>query len=111
MLKDGGVVLMHDFTYPPKPYLVRFWRAHFWCLQHIGAPLFRSWREIFFGLPDLIESTRWTEELREELARCGFEHIRMDDLTAYGSAIIGARRGKMTGVKPSTATAPGPHRA
>ncbi len=111
MLKDGGVVLMHDFTYPPKPYLVRFWKAYFWCLQRIGGLFFRSWREIFFGLPDLIESTRWTEELHEELARCGFEHIRMDDLTAYGSAIIGARRGTMTGVKPSTATAPRPHRA
>ncbi len=106
MLVDGGVVLMHDFTYPPKPYLASIWRAYFWCLQRIGGPLFSSWREIFFGLPDLIESTRWTEELNVELARCGFEDITMDYLTAYGSAIISARKGMVAAIKPSTATAP-----
>lgn len=92
MLKPGGLLLMHDFTYPPKPYLIRIWRLYFWTLQHLGSPLFPSWREIYYGLPELIERTRWTSELETELRRNGFVDIRREDLTLYGSAIISARR-------------------
>jgi demethylmenaquinone methyltransferase / 2-methoxy-6-polyprenyl-1,4-benzoquinol methylase len=92
MLAPGGVLLMHDFTFPPRPYLVAVWRAYFWALQRLGGPLFPSWREIYRGLPGLIEETRWPSELQQALAENGFAEIRMEYLTAYGSAIVSARR-------------------
>ena len=92
MLKPNGVFLAHDFTYPPKAYLVRIWRLYFGILQHAGSRLFPSWREIFYGLPELIEQSPWVEDLQRALEQSGFEDIRREDLTLYGSAIVSARR-------------------
>ena len=92
MLRDGGLLLMHDFTYPPKAYLVRLWRLYFYVLQRLGTSLFPPWREIFYGLPRLIQESRWTSELTEALQENGFKEIRIEYLTSYGSAIITARK-------------------
>ncbi|TFZ03085.1 methyltransferase domain-containing protein [Ramlibacter henchirensis] len=92
MLEPGGLFLMHDFTYPPKPYLVSVWRLYFKALQRLGSPLFPAWREIFQGLPQLIEQSRWPQELPAALQAHGFAEIRRLDLTLYGSAIVTARR-------------------
>ncbi len=91
MLTPGGLFLAHDFTYPPKPHLVKLWRLYFHVLQKMGG-IFPSWREIYHGLPVLIQQTRWTEELPAALRAQGFTDIRREDLSLYGSAIITARR-------------------
>ncbi len=83
---------MHDFTFPPKAYLVWIWRGYFKILQWVGSPFFPEWREIFYGLPRLIEQTRWIPELRTALEKHKFREIRMEYLTLYGSAIITARK-------------------
>jgi len=93
MLKGHGTVLMHDFTFPPRPLLVRIWRLYFKMLQALGTPLFPRWRAIFYGLPTLIEETRWATEFQVALHECGFEDIAMRYLTLHGSAIITARKG------------------
>jgi demethylmenaquinone methyltransferase / 2-methoxy-6-polyprenyl-1,4-benzoquinol methylase len=92
MLKPNGVFLAHDFTYPPKAYLVRIWRLYFRILQLAGSRLFPSWREIYYGLPELIEQSPWVEELQRALEQSGFVDIRRYDLTLYGSAIVYARK-------------------
>lgn len=92
MLVGGGLLLMHDFTYPPKAYLAWIWRCYFKILQLAGSRLFPAWREIFYGLPRLIEETRWVPELQEALRENGLERTRMEYLTACGSAIITARK-------------------
>lgn len=92
MLKPGGLLLMHDFTLPPKPYLVVLWRFYFRVLQVLGTRIFPPWREIYYGLPRLIEKTRWTSELRDLLKTNGFNSVGMEYLTLYGSAIISARK-------------------
>lgn len=92
MLREGGFLLMHDFTYPPNRYLVGVWRLYFWVLQHVGARLFPAWREIYYGLPRLIRETRWIPELTEALNKHGFQDIQLEYLTAYGSAIVMARK-------------------
>ena len=92
MLVAGGLLLMHDFTYPPKAYLSWIWRLYFKTLQFAGSRFFPAWREIFCGLPRLIEETRWVSELQEALRENGFRHIHMEHLTAYGSAIVTARK-------------------
>ena len=92
MLIEGGLLLMHDFTYPPKAYLAGIWRFYFRTLQLVGNRFFPAWRAIFYGLPRLIEETRWVSELQEALRENGFRHVRVEYLTAYGSAIITARK-------------------
>jgi demethylmenaquinone methyltransferase/2-methoxy-6-polyprenyl-1,4-benzoquinol methylase len=92
MLKDGGMLLMHDFTYPPNRVLVAVWRVYFKALQTIGGALLPGWREIYYGLPRLIEQTRWVPELEQALAQNGFRDVRKQHLTAYGSALVSARR-------------------
>lgn len=92
MLGAGGLLLMHDFTYPPKAHLVWLWRCYLKTLRLVGSRLFPAWREIFSGLPRLIEETRWVSELQEALLENGFSHSRIEYLTAYGSAIVTARK-------------------
>lgn len=92
MLKEGGLLLMHDFTFPPKLYLVLIWRFYFKVLQTLGTPFFPSWREIYYGLPRLIEETQWVSELKNALNEDGFSDIRTEHLTLYGSAIVMARK-------------------
>jgi demethylmenaquinone methyltransferase/2-methoxy-6-polyprenyl-1,4-benzoquinol methylase len=92
LLKPGGLLLMHDFTFPPNPALVALWRLYFKTLQAIGGALLPAWREIYYGLPRLIEETRWLPELERALAQNGFSDVRTQYLTAYGSAIMTARR-------------------
>ncbi len=92
MLKEGGLLLMHDFTYPPKAYLVWIWRFYFKTLQLMGSRLFPAWREIYYGLPALIQETCWVPELKEALRENGFKDIQIEYLTAYSSAIVTGRK-------------------
>lgn len=94
MLKEGGLLLMHDFTFPPKPYLVTIWRFYFKALQLLGTPFFPSWREIYYGLPQIIEKSRWVSELTDLLKMDGFNNIHTEHLTLYGSTIVAARKGE-----------------
>jgi demethylmenaquinone methyltransferase/2-methoxy-6-polyprenyl-1,4-benzoquinol methylase len=96
MLKDGGLLLMHDFTFPPNAFLVRIWRLYFWFMQRAAVKLYPSWREIYDGLPRLIEETRWVSELMEVLREQEFQDIRLEYLTLYGSAIVTARKAPAT---------------
>jgi demethylmenaquinone methyltransferase/2-methoxy-6-polyprenyl-1,4-benzoquinol methylase len=92
MLEKGGLLLTHDFVFPPSRALVAVWRLYFKAAQLIGGALLPAWREIYYGLPRLIEETRWLPELQEALAENGFRDVRTEYLTAYGSAIVSARR-------------------
>jgi demethylmenaquinone methyltransferase/2-methoxy-6-polyprenyl-1,4-benzoquinol methylase len=92
MLKDGGLLLMHDFTFPPGSARIALWRLYFKVLQRVGGALLPAWREIYYGLPRLIEETRWLPELEQALREEGFRDIRVRHLTLYGSAIVSARK-------------------
>jgi demethylmenaquinone methyltransferase/2-methoxy-6-polyprenyl-1,4-benzoquinol methylase len=92
MLKEDGLLLMHDFTFPPGRALVLLWRLYFKALQTVGGALAPGWREIYYGLPRLIEESAWLPELQQALAENGFRDVRTQYLTAYGSAMVSARR-------------------
>jgi demethylmenaquinone methyltransferase/2-methoxy-6-polyprenyl-1,4-benzoquinol methylase len=89
-LQPGGIFVAHDFTLPPRPLLRRIWRVYFYLLQTLGGSVLPAWRRIFYGLPRLIEETRWVNELPEELKKAGFQNIRLEYLTLYGSALLTA---------------------
>jgi demethylmenaquinone methyltransferase / 2-methoxy-6-polyprenyl-1,4-benzoquinol methylase len=90
MLQPGGVLMMHDFTYPPKPALVALFRLYFLVMKQTVARAFPAWQEVYDGLPRLIEQTRWLEVLEDSLKREAFTGVRREYLTVYGSAIVHA---------------------
>ncbi len=92
MLKPGGLFMMHDFTFPPQPWLVMIWRFYFLAMRNTVARAFPAWKEIYRGLPQLIEETRWLTTLQAELARHGFSRLTLEYLTLYGSAIVSGVR-------------------
>jgi len=92
MLRPRGVLMMHDFTFPPKPWLVGVWRFYFMVMRNTVARAFPEWKEIYDGLPRLIEETRWLTVLQEALAMNHFAQVKLDYLTLFGSAIVTAVR-------------------
>ena len=90
MLQPGGVLMMHDFTYPPRPSLVAVWRLYFMVMNQTVARVFPAWQEIYRGLPRLIEETQWLATLQDSLARNRFSDVTLEYLTLYGSAIVHA---------------------
>jgi demethylmenaquinone methyltransferase / 2-methoxy-6-polyprenyl-1,4-benzoquinol methylase len=91
MLRPGGVFIAHDFTYPPGALRIGLFNLYFKTLQVAGSRLIPSWKEIYHGLPELIEATTWVRDLPEALEKEGFVDVRRDDLTLYGSAIVHGR--------------------
>src|SRR5512139_764110 len=71
MLRPGGVLIMHDFTYPSGGPFLRLWKFYFKVLQSIGAWAFPEWKTAFDELPALLESTRWVDDLVSCLKRNG----------------------------------------
>jgi demethylmenaquinone methyltransferase/2-methoxy-6-polyprenyl-1,4-benzoquinol methylase len=91
-LEPNGFLILHDFTLPPNRIARRVWRVYFWLLQTIGVKLFPAWKEIYDGLPKLIEATQWTSELQALLRERGFRDVTFEWQTLWGSAIVTAVR-------------------
>ena len=91
MLRPGGVLVMHDFSYPSTPRTERYWKLQFAAIRLLGATAFRPWRTAFDGLPELIRRTRWVAELPECLRREGFRDIRVEELSKHGATMVSAR--------------------
>ncbi|MEZ4599726.1 MAG: class I SAM-dependent methyltransferase [Syntrophotaleaceae bacterium] len=92
MLKPGGIVLLHDFTYPTNPLFIKLWKTWFRLMQALGGRLFPEWRTVFHELPDFLQQTRWVEDTRILLLKLGFNDIAVRPLTFGTAAIISARK-------------------
>ena len=93
MLRPGGVLIMHDFTYPSGRIFLRLWKFYFRILQSIGAWLFPEWKTAFHELPALLQSTRWVDELVSCLKENGFTDVRLQRLFMNTSALVVATNG------------------
>jgi len=92
MLRSGGVLIMHDFTYPPNHAFARLWEFYFRILQGAGRWEYPKWRAIFDGLPRLLRETRWVTELVRFLRENTFSDISVRSLTLSTSAIVAAKK-------------------
>jgi demethylmenaquinone methyltransferase/2-methoxy-6-polyprenyl-1,4-benzoquinol methylase len=90
-LEPNGLLIMHDFTFPPNRIALSVWRGYFWMMQTVAVRIFPAWKEIYDGLPKLIESTQWTSELQALLRDRGFRDVTFEWQTLWGSAIVTAR--------------------
>ncbi len=93
MLRPGGVLIMHDFSYPPRPQAARAVEGYFRVMRLLGSPLFPEWRTVFRELPVLLRATDWVEQAARCLERRRFRAIRRESLT-MGVATM------LTAVKP-----------
>ena len=92
MLKPGGVLLMHEFTYPTNPLVALVWELYFPVLQWIPSAQLRQWRAAFQGLPKLVRDTTWVANLRNAMQQNSFTDIQTKSLSWGTAAIVTGRR-------------------
>jgi len=92
MLRRGGVMALHDFTYPRGLFFTRLWKFYFRILHRLGSPLFPEWKTAFCELPGFLRQSRWVPEVVAELRGNDFHRIRSESLTWGASAIVTAVR-------------------
>jgi len=92
MLRSGGLLMVHDFTYPPGRRFARLWEFYFRILQTAGSRKYPEWRTVFYELPQLLRTAGWVGELTEALQKNDFANITCDSLTFGTSALVTARR-------------------
>lgn len=92
MLRSGGLLIVHDFTYPPGRQFARLWEIYFRLLQTAGSRTYPQWRTVFYELPQLLRSTGWVPELIETLQKNAFADITVEPLTFGTSTLVTARK-------------------
>ncbi len=92
MLRNGGLLIMHDFTYPPNRAFAHLWKFYFQILQSAGRWKYPQWGSIFDGLPEVLRETKWPVELIRSLRENAFSDISMKSLTLGTSAIVTAKK-------------------
>lgn len=73
-LNLGGMVILHDFTYPKNLAIQQIWNFYFKLLRIAGIFL-PEWRNVFRNLPLLIKSTIWVEEYITEMSKNAFDTL------------------------------------
>lgn len=92
MLRSGGALVMHDFTYPSSPFFLTIWKAYFKILLTLGSTVFPQWLTVFHELPEFLRRSRWLTESIQCLKESDFSNIRVESLTLGTSAIVTATK-------------------
>jgi demethylmenaquinone methyltransferase/2-methoxy-6-polyprenyl-1,4-benzoquinol methylase len=90
MLRPGGVLVVHDFAYPPGHVFAQLWELYLRLLQTVGPRAFPEWKTVFDELPEFLRQTVWVAELRQALEEQGFTAIHVESLTWGAAAVITA---------------------
>ncbi len=92
MLRPGGLIIIHDFTYPSNSVFRSLWQTYFKLLRMIGSRIYPEWRTVFYELPEFLRQTQWVSESLSFLMENGFSDITSESLTFGTSAIVTARK-------------------
>ena len=74
VITPNGIIVFHDFSYPTNRVIRIGWKTHFKLLCLIGLVV-TSWRHVFSELDQVIENSKWADELLASLRRHGFVEI------------------------------------
>lgn len=91
VLRKGGIVIIHDFTYPTTRMMKILWHSYFQILNQLGKVI-TSWRDVFSNLDKLIQINPWVNDLVRELEMMGFTSISKKYYTYGTSAIVCAKK-------------------
>jgi demethylmenaquinone methyltransferase / 2-methoxy-6-polyprenyl-1,4-benzoquinol methylase len=92
MLREGGVLIIHELTRPTNLLFLALWKIHFKFLQTYGKWKHPEWDMAFRNLPLLLEKTQWVDELTRALRANEFVDIKVEYLIFGASAIVSARK-------------------
>jgi demethylmenaquinone methyltransferase/2-methoxy-6-polyprenyl-1,4-benzoquinol methylase len=92
MLREGGVLIIHELTRPTNLLFVGLWKLHFKFLQTYGKWKHPEWSIAFRDLPLLLTKTQWVDELTHALRANKFLDIEVEHLIFSASAIVSARK-------------------
>lgn len=92
MLREGGMFIMHELTYPTKLSDAFFWRIHFKFLQAYGDWKHPEWTTALHELPACLRESIWIDELIDALRANKFSDINTEYLAFGASAIVSARK-------------------
>jgi len=89
VLKQEGLLILHDFTYPKRLDYQLAWKIYFRIIKALWT-LDKKWTSVFNGLDELIINNHWDSEIISILTLHGFVQIRKDFQTFETSTIISA---------------------
>ncbi len=89
ILKNGGIVIFHDFVYPLSKFMRSIWHYYFHILNQIGR-IVKSWKPVFSDLDKVIKDSKWIKDLIETLENTGFKLVQCKYYTFTTAAIITA---------------------
>ncbi len=89
VLKQEGLLILHDFTYPKRLAYQVAWKIYFRIIKALWR-LDKKWTSVFNGLDQLIINNHWDSEINSILTLHGFVQIRKDFQTFETSTIISA---------------------
>ncbi len=92
MLNPGGVLVMHDFTYPPNRLFAALWRTYMRLLKLVGSRYFPEWRTVFDELPGFVQESEWLPVATALLKLKGFAEVECEWLTFGTAAVLSARQ-------------------
>ena len=92
MLREGGVLILHELTRPTNSLFVGLWKLHFKFLQTFGKWKHPEWDIAFRDLPLLLTKTQWVDELTHALRANKFLDIKVEYLIFGASVIVSARK-------------------
>jgi demethylmenaquinone methyltransferase/2-methoxy-6-polyprenyl-1,4-benzoquinol methylase len=90
VLRPGGVVVFHDFTYPIG--LMRnLWNIYF-ALLRLAGRFVTSWKVVFGQLDDVIKKSDWVDQTIYALKNRKFQNVNCRCYTARTSTIVSAEK-------------------
>ena len=87
VLKSGGLVVFHDFTYPSGLIVRPLWNFYFGLLKLVAKGVI-TWAHAFQDLDHVIKSSNWVHETSQALRVNGFSNILIRFYTMQTSAIV-----------------------
>jgi demethylmenaquinone methyltransferase / 2-methoxy-6-polyprenyl-1,4-benzoquinol methylase len=90
VLRPGGIVIFHDFTYP-RGLIRNLWHIYFELLRVAGR-FVTSWRVVFGQLDDVIKKSDWVDQTIYALKNRKFHNVSCKSYTAGTSAIVSAEK-------------------
>jgi len=89
VLRKGGILILHDFTYPKRLAYQLAWKIYFRIIKTLWR-FDRKWKSVFNGLDNLITNNHWDSEIDSILKSNDFGHIHKEYQTFETSAIVSA---------------------